>query len=590
MSRRQEARRLFTGLIADDPSPQAPDDRSYAAVKALDEMDGASATLAPAEHRRRAEIYQFYRDLIPARLHFEALAAAEPASEPGAIMSIARGYVLAGDHGQAAKLYERLLERFPDSPEAKDALLRLAGAYSRVGKAREAAARYQSFIDKYPADEQLDRAYLNQVDILRDEGDTTSAAKWCDRAEAIFPGKPAEAAAQFAKVRIHITRDEWPEALSAIDSLSRLKDLGNVAIPGGTNRDEVAFLRGMVLEKLGRFPDAVEAYLSVPDGRNEYYGWLATGRLRAMALAPVSAKAVAERIDILFPDLDAKDRLQRRAAAIQLLRLAPSGEKHDRAAAVFKTTAKFAEALNFKSKEVKRPAFDALLRAGAFEDAAAVLDSTTALPADVDVLIKGNRADLALRVLEPIWNKVPPEVPVHALPRDRLRQLYPVAFHGRVVAAAKKDGVDPRLILSIMRQESRFDTAARSNAGARGLMQFVSTTAVEVERSVGVPGFEQTDLYDPEIAITFGARHLADLYRKFPGQTEAVVAAYNAGEDNMSRWLARARSNDPSRYVPEIMFTQTKDYVYRVMANLRMYQTLYDEELRPVDAPASTAN
>ena len=63
---------------------------------------------------------------------------------------------------------------------------------------------------------------------------------------------------------------------------------------------------------------------------------------------------------------------------------------------------------------------------------------------------------------------------------------------------------------------------------------------------------------------------------------EAVVASYNGGEDNVKkRWIARTKSNEPERYVPELVFGQTKDYVAKVMANYRVYQQLYDEQLRP---------
>jgi soluble lytic murein transglycosylase len=576
----EDARRTFTAIVEADRS-EAPDDSSYAAARALDELGGDSP-IAPADHRRRAEIYQFHRDLVPARRHFEAWAAGEPASEPAALLSIGRGYALAGEHAEAVKLYERLLERQPSSPEAKDALLRLAGAYSRTGKAKEALARYQSFIERYPGDEMLDRAYLNQVDMLRDEGDVTSALKWCERTVTAFRGRPPEAVALFAKARIHLTRDEWKDALDALDTLSTLGHHGGTSIPGGTSIHEIAFLRALALEKLVRFPEAVEALLSVPDGRNEYYGALATERLRRLAAATGSAKAVSEKSESLTAALGAKDREVRRAAAIGLLRLFAAGDKHEKALSVLRES-QSREALNIKAGSVKRPAVDALVSAGAYADAANLLASGPPVAADAELMIKGDRADKALQALELIWNKVPADTPLETLPRERLRHLYPLVFAGHILRSAKKDGIDPRLILSIMRQESRFDPAARSNAGARGLMQFISPTAREVERQVEIPGFELNDLYDPEIAIMFGSRHLADLFRKFPGQTEAVVAAYNAGADNMSRWLARSRSNDPERYVPEIMFTQTKDYVYRVMANLRMYQELYDEELRPID-------
>ena len=66
----------------------------------------------------------------------------------------------------------------------------------------------------------------------------------------------------------------------------------------------------------------------------------------------------------------------------------------------------------------------------------------------------------------------------------------------------------------------------------------------------------------------------------FPKQPESVAASYNAGEDNMKRWLGRAKSDLPGVYVSEIAYSQTKDYVYRVMANYRMYQAIYDENLQ----------
>jgi soluble lytic murein transglycosylase len=72
---------------------------------------------------------------------------------------------------------------------------------------------------------------------------------------------------------------------------------------------------------------------------------------------------------------------------------------------------------------------------------------------------------------------------------------------------------------------------------------------------------------------------LSNLFKKFPRQPQAVAASYNGGEDNMARWLARAKTDNPDRYVPEIAFAQSKDYVYKVMANYRVYQVFYDEKL-----------
>jgi soluble lytic murein transglycosylase len=131
-----------------------------------------------------------------------------------------------------------------------------------------------------------------------------------------------------------------------------------------------------------------------------------------------------------------------------------------------------------------------------------------------------------------------------------------------------------------MRQESRFRAEVKSAAAARGLMQFISTTSEKIASELGRADFKQDELYHPPTAILFGSQYIANLFRQFPNQPQAVSASYNGGEDNVARWLARSKSDNPDRYVPEIVFSQSKDYVYRVMANYRVYQTLYDERLR----------
>jgi soluble lytic murein transglycosylase len=132
-----------------------------------------------------------------------------------------------------------------------------------------------------------------------------------------------------------------------------------------------------------------------------------------------------------------------------------------------------------------------------------------------------------------------------------------------------------------MRQESRFDPLARSGAAARGLMQFISSTSDRLATELGRPAPGDEELYDPATSILFGSQYIADLCSQFPDKPEAAAAAYNAGEEAMHRWLARSATNEPAVYVAEIQYAQTKDYVYRVMCNYRMYMLLYDRDLRP---------
>ena len=158
--------------------------------------------------------------------------------------------------------------------------------------------------------------------------------------------------------------------------------------------------------------------------------------------------------------------------------------------------------------------------------------------------------------------------------------LYPIPYADSLLKFAPSRNVDARFALSIMRQESRYRADVKSVAAARGLMQFISDTSNKIAAELGKKNFKQDELYNPPTAVLFGSQYLGNLYKMFPAQHQAVAASYNGGEHNMIRWLARAKNDAPDRYVPEILFSQSKDYVYKVMANFRVYQVFYDEKLQ----------
>ena len=249
--------------------------------------------------------------------------------------------------------------------------------------------------------------------------------------------------------------------------------------------------------------------------------------------------------------------------------------------AAAKTLPKYAdlpEIMSVDQAPLADPTAKRLMELGLFDDA---IDEFS--PTQAELFVKADRADLGLAIIEPAWKKVASDYPIELMPRAQLRLLYPAVFHDDLIRESVERGVDPRLMLAIMRQESRFQPDAKSFAAARGLMQFISTTSTRVAGELELKGFAQDDLYSPSNSILFGSHYVKTLFAAFPEQPDAVVASYNGGDDNMKRWLARSRSSLPERYVPEIMFTQSKDYVYKVMANYRMYKYLYDAELRPIE-------
>ncbi|HEX8652953.1 MAG TPA: transglycosylase SLT domain-containing protein [Pyrinomonadaceae bacterium] len=193
---------------------------------------------------------------------------------------------------------------------------------------------------------------------------------------------------------------------------------------------------------------------------------------------------------------------------------------------------------------------------------------------------RGDSAAHAIRFAEPLWKKIPGDYLLELAPREMVELLYPAPYAAALLEYAPSRGVDPRFVLAIARQESRFRPEAKSSSAARGLLQFIPSTADVIAAQLGKPDFRQDDLYDPHIAALFGAQYMGNLFKQFPDMPQAVAASYNGGEDNVERWVARARSNDPDRYVLEISFTQSKDYVYKVLPNFWVYQMLYTDQLQ----------
>lgn len=156
---------------------------------------------------------------------------------------------------------------------------------------------------------------------------------------------------------------------------------------------------------------------------------------------------------------------------------------------------------------------------------------------------------------------------------------YPTPFKLQVMRHAAKQRIDPRFILAIMKQESSFRPNAKSPAGARGLIQLVFDTAIKYKDEAGYPRLQPDDLYDPETNIAIGSIYIRKIKDEFGGLYEAVAASYNAGEDNAARWLNRTKPKDPGLFAAEVGFAETKNYVFKVMNNYRVYRELYDEKL-----------
>lgn len=150
--------------------------------------------------------------------------------------------------------------------------------------------------------------------------------------------------------------------------------------------------------------------------------------------------------------------------------------------------------------------------------------------------------------------------------------LYPAAYMQEVQDAAREYDIDPMLLLAVMREESRFASDARSVAGAMGLLQLMPATAQKVAKSARVitNGNGNGYLYDPRTNIRLGAYYLKQLLARF-GSAPMAIAAYNAGENAVSKWLKEGGYTEPDEFIEDIPYNETRNYVKKVLTSYIEY-------------------
>ncbi|MDT8449540.1 MAG: transglycosylase SLT domain-containing protein [Wenzhouxiangellaceae bacterium] len=161
---------------------------------------------------------------------------------------------------------------------------------------------------------------------------------------------------------------------------------------------------------------------------------------------------------------------------------------------------------------------------------------------------------------------------------------FPVVERERVVAESSRRGIEPVLVMGLMRAESAMQPDARSPAGARGLLQLMNGTARAVARRHGIEYDGPGDLYRPERNIALGVAHLAELAERFDGDWTRIAAAYNAGIRNAERWQRERADLPRDVWIETLPFFETRDYIPRVLAFATVYEWLLERPPRVLAA------
>ncbi len=157
--------------------------------------------------------------------------------------------------------------------------------------------------------------------------------------------------------------------------------------------------------------------------------------------------------------------------------------------------------------------------------------------------------------------------------------LYPRSYWQDIESAAQRQGIDPYLVTAIIRQESGFEPSIVSNAGAVGLMQLMPQEARSIASRAGLPtSVDREQLFDPATNIRLGTAEFAQKRTAMNGDVILAIAAYNAGESAVGRWLAQTPLGDLDLFIESIPYAETRLYVKTVTRNRYEYRRIYDPD------------
>jgi soluble lytic murein transglycosylase len=173
---------------------------------------------------------------------------------------------------------------------------------------------------------------------------------------------------------------------------------------------------------------------------------------------------------------------------------------------------------------------------------------------------------LGVAVIAPVFHHAVKEVVLPLRHEDIIRQQ------------SHDKRLDPALVAAVIYTESRFRDQT-SVAGAKGLMQLTPGTAKFIEHLSGGSTFELTDLSTPQVNIAYGTYYLRYLLDRYGDNEALALAAYNGGEGNVDRWVAKARASGEGLTIEAIPFAETREYVRKVLDARRQYRSSYSAEL-----------
>jgi soluble lytic murein transglycosylase len=418
-------------------------------------------------------------------------------------------------------------------PDRAEALFWLGRSAGRAGDSGRLAEYLTLVADAAPPSRRSEEALYLLAQSAADDGDSGKSRAYLSRLLQEYPKGTWVDVALWLQGWLAYKQHDFPVAAA---SWGRLV----VEESGSRWRIPALYWRGRALEATKKAHEAIQAYRTLLDTTPDqhYYRLLATERL-----AVLTRKKVTPGPTALAP---------------QTQPAGTSNSLHAQKARALRALGLTDEATDEWSEQVRTHPDE---RLGLAEACGAFLDL--------------GRYDKAVwvgsRILRPLFVQTGGKPPIPGF----WHCAYPLGHMEFVRLHAKQRGLDPYLVMALIREESGFAPRAVSRTGARGLMQLMPQTADLTARDHRLPPVAPGGLEVPEVNIQLGVNHFADLLRDLGGNSTLSLAAYNAGKQPVQRWVQRFGFADEVEFVEDIPFTETRNYVKRVLGSYERYKSLY---------------
>ncbi|MGZ8867153.1 MAG: lytic transglycosylase domain-containing protein [Thermoanaerobaculia bacterium] len=534
---------------------------------------------------------------------------------------------LLGETFQSHRHYERaaalIAAAIPRLPKRANEL-RFALGRSHFGNENYAEAQriYQSSAN-LTKDPQWKATFLwHAARAAQLQGNDKGGEQLMTAAIAVKGNFPSTSAALTQRIRTRVKQKRFAEAGSDLALLRRVAPNGRAPVEGALalargqlaagnaagalatlgsvpaarldefDRAEFAYWRARALEG-SNLRAAFDAYLSVlRSPAPNHFAYFARERLDSPAMAAKLQQELQMREAEVTKLLAARDFTTAKRVETDRILLSSTAREAQlqRLAAIYREIPAYRKILELAPEPFPRFPVDdegsrgtLLMAMSLFDEAAddirdlwSLRDLQTALTQSL-ALNRANDSRGSIYAVEVLMRPVPDDYFPDLLPLSVRQLLYPRYFYTAITRDSERFGADPRLVLSIMREESRFNPRAKSAAAARGLLQFIITTARDIGRNIGLVDVSPEDLYDPRIIISLGAKYVATLTEEFEGNHYRAAAAYNAGPHQVKLWSRLAPATGDDFFLSAVNFDETKHYVRKVMNSYKRYGEIYDK-------------